>query len=272
MRIAGKRVVITGASSGIGLALARLVAAKGGALLLASRRLERLEQLAEEIAKQYPETPRPRCMRCDVASRNGVRRLIDTAVRELGGIDVLINNAGISVYGNTQQTPIECFREVMDVNYFGPLYGMLDAIPEMKKNGAGLIVNVVSVAAIHGVPYLAAYGASKAALAAVGQSIRAELANSGIKVLNVYPSYTRTNIFAVERKVGGARRPNGRYASAKGVASAVVRAIETERQELVLSPEGKALSALRGLLPVAIQKAMERMANGLRVNPQESHG
>lgn len=272
MQLAGKRVVITGASSGIGLALARLVAAKGGALLLASRRLERLEQLAEEIAKQYPETLRPRCMRCDVASRNGVRRLIDTAVRELGGIDVFINNAGISVYGDAQRTPIECFREVMDVNYFGPLYGMLDAIPEMRKNGSGLIVNIVSVAAIHGVPYLAAYGASKAALAAVGQSIRAELADSGIKVLNVYPSYTRTNIFAVERKVGGARRPNGRYASANGVASAVVRAIETERQELVLSPEGKALSALRGLLPVVIQKAMERVANGLRVNPQESHG
>jgi short-subunit dehydrogenase len=272
MQIAGKRVVITGASSGIGLELARLVARRGGALLLAARRLERLQTLAAEIREECPETPMPRVVHCDVSDRACVRRLVDTAVRRLGGIDILINNAGISVFGDAEGTSPEDVCALMQVNFFGPLYGMLDALPEMKRGGGGLIVNVISVAAIHGVPYLAAYGASKAALASFGQSLRAELAETDISVINVYPSYTRTNIFAVEKKTGGARRPKHGYVPASRVARAVARAIETEKREVVLSAEGKALSVLRGLFPTLVQRAMERMAAGLREKGQATHG
>ncbi len=272
MEIQGKRVVITGASSGIGLELARLVARKGGVLLLAARRLERLQAIAAEIREASPETPMPRVAHCDVADRSCVRRLIDTAVRQLGGIDILINNAGISVYGDAEGTSLEDVCALMQVNFFGPLYGMLDALPEMKREGGGIIVNVVSVAAIHGVPYLAAYGATKAALATYGQSLRAELAETGISVINVYPSLTRTNIFAVEKRVGGARRPKRGYAPASKVARAVARAIETDKHEVVLSAEGNALAALRGLLPTLVQRTMERIAAGLREKGQATHG
>ncbi len=138
----------------------------------------------------------------------------------------------------------------------------------MKAKRRGLIDNIGSLAAIHGAPYLGAYGASKAALAVLGQSLRAELAGYGIKILNVYPGYTCTNIFANEKKLGGARRPAGRYAPAARVARAVVKAIERETPEMVLTVEGKTMSLVKGALPRLVQTAMKRIALTLREGEQ----
>ena len=271
MRIDGSRIVITGASSGIGQSLSWITAGKGGSLVLASRNVDRLRAMASQIKKEFPETPEPLALRCDVADRRSVHCLIDTATRRLGGIDILINNAGISVYGDTERTPVEDFERLFDVNFFGPLYGMLEVIPQMKAKNHGIIVNIASLAAIHGVPYLGAYGASKAALAVLGQSLRAELSGYGIKILNVYPGYTRTNIFANEKKLGGARRPSGGYAPAARVARAVVKAIESEKSETVLTVEGKTMSLVKGALPRLVQTAMKRIALTLREGEQVCH-
>ena len=272
MRIEGSRIVITGASSGIGQSLAWITAEKGGSLVLASRNVDRLRDTASQIKKVFPETPEPLALRCDVADSRSVHNLIDAATRRLGGIDILINNAGISVYGDMERTSMEDFESLFDVNFFGPLYGMFEIIPQMKAKNQGIIVNIASLAAIHGAPYLGAYGASKAALAVLGQALRAELSEYGIKIINVYPGYTRTNIFDREKKVGGARRPDTHYAPASRVAGAVVKAIETEKQELVLSVEGRAMALIKGVLPKLVANVMERIASNLREREQVCHG
>ena len=272
MKIKGRSILITGASSGIGLSLSTLLARKGAILVLTSRRIERLKEVADEIGSAFPYTPTPLAIQCDVANRDSVCRLIKSCVNHLGGIDILINNAGISVYGDTERTTLKEFHSVMEVNFFGALHCMLEVIPLMKRQGKGLIVNIATVAAKHGVPYMGAYCASKAALVAVSQSLRAELSKSGISIMIVYPGYTKTNIFKNEKKVGGAHRPSGPYTTASKVAEAIVRAIEGEKRDLVLSPGGKALTLFQGLLPWLVEKAMERIASELRDKEEVSNG
>lgn len=263
-KIRDARVMITGASSGIGKAVAFECAAKGAKLTLASRNYNRLRQAAEEIRSAFPEIEAPLVIPCDVTDKKDVKRLIEGSADRFGGIDILLNNAGLGVYGDVEKTTIEDFRSVMEANFFGAVHCIFEALPFMKEAGKGLIVNIASLAAKHGVPYLGAYSASKAALAALSQSLRAELSNKAISIMIVYPGYTQTDFFRKEKNVGGARRPPGPYASSRGVARAVIRAIEREKRELVLSKEGKALSLFEGLWPWFVEVAMKRIANKLR--------
>jgi len=272
MRIEGKRVLITGASSGIGLALTTVLARNGAVLALTSRRSDRLREVAKEIGSAFPHIPTPLAIPCDVAKKESVRKLIKDCTNHLGGIDVLINNAGISVYGDTERTSLEDFHSVMDVNFFGALHCMLEVIPDMKKQGKGIIVNIASVAAKHGVPYLAAYCASKAALVALSQSLRAELSKKGILIMIVYPGYTQTNIFKNEKKVGGAHRPPGPYVSASKVAEAIVRAIKAKKRDLFLSLEGRTLALFQELLPWLVENTMQRIASKLRDKKEVFNG
>jgi short-subunit dehydrogenase len=130
----------------------------------------------------------------------------------------------------------------------------------MKETGKGLIINIASVAAMHGIPYAGAYSASKAALVALSQSFRAELAKSGISIMIVYPGYTQTNFFKIEKKVGGARRPTGPYTPVTKVARSIIKAIESERLDLVLSLGGKALRFSQSLMPWLAERVMQRIA------------
>lgn len=262
--IKGLRVLITGASSGIGKAIALELARRGAELTLASRRFIFLKEVAEEIQSTFPDAFRPLVVRCDITDRQEVKRLVEKSVRRWGGIDVLVNNAGIGVYGDTEFTTLDDFRAVMEVNFFGAVQCLQEILPFMKRTKRGLIVNITSVAGKHGVPYLGAYGASKAALSVLGQSLRAELSDSGVSVMNVYPSYTQTDFFRNEKKVGGARRPNGPYASPQKVARAVVRAVKSRKRNLVLSLEGKVLILTQGLFPGLVEKAMDWIAHKLR--------
>jgi short-subunit dehydrogenase len=272
MRIEGRRVVVTGASSGLGEAMAWNLAGQGARLTLASRRLDDQQRVAGEIAAGVPTADAPLPIRCDVANRADVHRLISTAVGHMGGIDVLINNAAMCVYGDTERTTETDFQMLMAVNFHGAVHAMMETLPYMKRQGGGMIVNIASLAALHGVPYLAAYGASKAALVSVSQSLRAELSVCGIRVLVVYPGYIDTPLFDREKNVGGARRPDGPYPSVQGVARSVLGAIRSEKQELVLTTEGKAMAALKGVLPSGVQLAMNRMAGRLRKDEVTSHG
>ncbi len=265
MRLAGKTTVITGASSGIGRCLAVAVSRRRGAPVLLARRGSLLAEVARDLATRFPAAPRALVAPCDVCDRASVREALDRARARRGPIDVLINNAAISLYGLAERTEPADLQSVLQVNLLGPLHGMLEVIPEMRDRGRGVIVNVISAAALRGVPYLAAYGAAKAALAAFGQSLRAELADTGVRVLNVYPGYTRTPLFGRERLVGGARRPDGRYAAPEDVARAIVRAIEARRTELVLSREGKALGAAARLAPRLLDRVLARVARRLRI-------
>ncbi|MCK4431162.1 MAG: SDR family oxidoreductase [Candidatus Aminicenantes bacterium] len=268
-KIKGSRVLITGASSGIGKAMAFELADRGAKLAITSRRFNNLRKVAEDIGYAFPDLPAPIVIPCDVTGMENVERLVKSCVDHFGGIDILINNAGIGVYGDTERTTLDDFHLVMEVNFFGAVNCVLEVLPLMKKNGKGLIVNIASVAAKHGVPYLGAYSASKAALVALSQSLRAELSNSDISIMIVYPGYTQTDFFAKEKKVGGAHRPPGPYTSVQKVAKTIVRAIESEKQDLVLSLEGKALTFSQSLMPWLVERAMERIAYKLRDKKEE---
>lgn len=264
MRIEGQRVIVTGASSGIGRALALALARRGAVLTVASRAADRLEETSREIAAACPDAPAPVAVACDVSSPSDVSALIGSVVERLGAVDVLINNAGISVYGRAELTSADDFLALMSVNFFGALNCIREVLPFMKRRESGLIVNIASVAALHGVPYLAAYGASKAALVSASQSLRAELSGSGVRIMIVYPGYTKTDIFERESRVGGARRPEGSYASADDVAEAIVRAMQAGGHDLILTAQGRTLSVLRGVAPRIVQRAMRKIAQELR--------
>lgn len=268
MRLVERNVVITGASSGIGEALAREVARQGGRLVLAARRVDRLEAIANKLEEAGAVA---HAVECDVTSQQDVRTLMNRAREQLGSIDVLINNAGISVYGATERTAPADFARLLAVNLMGPWYGMLEVVPAMRRQGGGVVVNVASVAALHGPPYLGAYAATKAGLAALTQSLRAELASDHIRLMLVYPGYTETEIFQRERQLGGARRPIQPYAKPERVARAIVRGIEGGRHELVLSPEGRALAFLKRFVPAAADLVMRRVATALRLPIEVKH-
>lgn len=264
MVIKDTRVLITGASSGIGKALAFELAERKARLVIASRRLDRLQEVAGDIKRAFPDNEFPLVISCDVTKREEVRRLVKESVDHFGGIDILVNNAGIGVYGPGERTGLEDIRSVMEVNFFGAIHCLYEVLPRMKKTGKGLIVNIASVAAKHGVPYLGAYCASKSALTAMSQSFRAELAKSGISFLIVFPGYTQTEFFKNEKKVGRVHRPQGPYVSVQKVAKAIIRAIEKEKKNLVLSIEGKALTLLQNLMPWLVERTMEKIAIQLR--------
>jgi short-subunit dehydrogenase len=267
-----KRVLLTGASSGIGLALSRAFAARGSVLAIASRRPERLARISEELASSNPGIRAPLPLACDVREEVSVRHCIGAAVETLGGIDILVNNAGISVYGAAERTSFEDFQSLIEVNLYGPVRTMLEVLPFMKRQGGGLIVNVATVAAIHGVPYLGAYGASKSALITLSQSMRAELAGGGVEIMLVYPDYTESGIFDSEKKVGGAHRPPGPYADADEVAEAIVKGMEADKRELVLSFRGRMLATIGGVMPGLVERSMRRMAEELGGDDEEELG
>jgi short-subunit dehydrogenase len=255
-------VLVTGASSGIGEALALELAGRGARLTLAARREARLLRLAEEVGRIG--APLPRVVVGDLTAAGEAERAARAAISAWGMLDALVNNAGVSAYGEEESFDLDEYRRIMEVNYFAPVRLTLAALPHFLARRRGLVVNVTSVAAIYGVPYLGAYGASKAALTNFSQALRAELRGTGVRVMVIYPNYTDTELFLREAVTGTARRPRIRHASAARVAAAVVRAAETNRRELVLTLTGKAMQRARGLAPGLLDRVLAGMATRLR--------
>jgi short-subunit dehydrogenase len=264
MKLAEAGVLVTGASSGIGEALARRLAGKGARLTLSGRRADRLRELSLEIAGHAPGAARPHCVSGDLTEPGEPERLVAEAIRAWGSLDVLVNNAGISAYGPCTLLPDAEWRRLMEVNCFAPVRTTLAALPRFLERGRGTVVNVASVAALRGVPFLGAYGASKAALASWSQSLRAELHGTGVRVLVVYPGYTDTELFAKETRVGTARRPDLRRESPAEVADAMIRGLEEDRNEIVCTLSGKAMRRIAGLVPSALDRVLGAMAVRLR--------
>jgi len=262
--IENKRVIITGGASGIGKATAFGLAKKGAKLILASRDIDKLNQLQEELKLAFPDMPYALTIKCDVTSEADIKNLINTTLSELGGIDILINNAGIGVYGETLRTKYENLHHTMAVNYFGAANCIFEVLPHMIKTHNGTIVNICSVAAIYGIPYMCAYCSSKAALASLGQTLRSELIGKGIHIINIYPGYTQTEFFTHEILIGGARRSIGPYTQADFVANKIIRAIEFRTPELIIPIYGKVLSVIKGLIPSLVRKAMYILSKRLK--------
>jgi NAD(P)-dependent dehydrogenase (short-subunit alcohol dehydrogenase family) len=185
----GRSVVITGGSRGLGLLVARQLADEGARITLAARDPVELERAGDELRTKGADV---HISVCDVGIRGNAERLIQEVVERAGGVDVLINNAGIIKVGPLEHMQVEDFEEAMAVHFWGPLHTMLAAIPVMRRQGLGRIVNVSSIGGRIGVPHLAPYCASKFALAGLSDSLRGELAKDGILVTTATPGLMRT--------------------------------------------------------------------------------
>lgn len=244
--VLGMRTILTGASSGIGLALAKLLAKRGARLIVSSRRQDRLTTLVAELQQEGGEAI---AVAGDVTEPQIRRQLIETATSQLGGLDCLINNAGIGGIGNFADNDEARLRRIMEVNFFAPLELIRMAIPEMRRGTKPIIVNVASVLGHRAVPKKSEYCASKFALHGFSDSLRSELAPEHMDVLIVSPSTTETEFFDVA--IGDKRKLPW---LAKGqppetVARAAVRAIERGLHEIILTAGGKGMVWFDRLMP-----------------------
>lgn len=191
---AGQRVLITGASSGIGAALAEGFARRGAIVGMCARRRDRLAQVLERCRVHSPDS---RMWVADLAGPAAVDSLADAALRELGAVDVLVNNAGIPKRRHVTRLDPATVEEVMQVNYLSPVRLTLRLLPTMLERGCGRIVVVSSVAATLSSPGEAAYDASKAALSVFSEAMAIDLWESGVKVLVVYPGLVDTELLSL---------------------------------------------------------------------------
>ena len=184
----GRTVVITGGSRGLGLVLARQLAAEGAHLCLLARDPDELERAREHL----PAGAEVMTVRCDVRRREDVRLAMDRILERWTAIDVLINNAGVIQVGPLEHMSTEDFENAMATHFWGPLHLMWEAVPSMRRRGFGRIVNISSIGGRMAVPHMAPYSASKFALVGLSDSVRAELDQYGIRVTTVCPGLMRT--------------------------------------------------------------------------------
>ena len=185
MEIKDKVIIVTGASMGICLAAARLLAGKGAKVALVARSKETLEKLAEELPESF-------AVAADLSDPEEAERMIEKVKNHYGRIDALVNNAGRGIYGAIENTDLDAYRKVFDLNVMGPLAAMKKVIPIMRAQGGGAIVNVSSLVSKAYIPYLGAYASTKYALNAISLTARAELEKDGIVVSVVHPGMTAT--------------------------------------------------------------------------------
>ncbi|MFN3007179.1 SDR family oxidoreductase [Mycolicibacterium wolinskyi] len=190
-RLSGTVVAITGASSGIGEATARLLAARGARLVLGARRAERLDMLAEEVRTHGASAA---VAPTDVTRREDLERLVQTAVSEFGRLDVLVNNAGISRIGPIADGDVDGWSAMIDVNLRGVLYGIAAATPVFRRQGRGHFVTTVSTAGLKIVPDMAVYAGTKNAVRTVLEALRQESTDGVIRTTSISPGYVRTEL------------------------------------------------------------------------------
>ena len=234
MDISGKRIVITGGSSGIGLAMAQILGGKGAKLLLTGRRAERLATAASELRALGVEA---QVVAADVATDDGRAKTLDTARERLGGIDILINNAGGVRAGRLDDITEAEIRAMIEVDLIAPILLTRAALPDLRRSGQGLVVNVTSGIALIGMPFYATYAAVKAGLARFGEALRRELKGEGVHVMTAYPGATDTPMMATNLagpELGFNREP------ASAVAAAIVEAIESDQMDVVRGGEARA--------------------------------
>ena len=238
--IAGKVVVITGASSGIGEATALLLAERGAKVVLGARGSERLGALAARIAKRGDKVA---SMPTDVRRRDDLVNLVRLAGEQFGQLDVLVNNAGVMPISPLDDLRVEEWEEMIDVNLKGVLYGIAAALPVFRQQGFGHFVNIASVAAYLVLPAMSVYAGTKVAVRAISEGLRQE-AGDKLRVTIISPGITRTNFAesmtnpAVKAQLEARRDKSAMSpdAIARAIAFAIEQPADVDVSEIVVRP------------------------------------
>ncbi len=265
--IANKRIILTGASSGIGWHLALQLAQQGAHVVANARRSARLDELVESFKTNQNSGSSTKSgtivsVTGDVCDRELQQRLIDTCDQQFGGIDMLINNAGIGAMGRFDDADDDRMRKVFDVNFFAIAELTRLALPKLKLGNDALIVNMSSILAHRAAPLKSEYCASKFALHGFSDSIRAELANDDVSLLLVSPSTTDSEFFdsAIEDQTGKNWKKRGSMPP-DVVAAKTIRAIQKRKHEIILTHGGRFLVWLDRLVPGVANRIMARYGN-----------
>lgn len=254
-RLEGKVVIITGASSGIGRALAIECAAQKAKVVLAARRRELMMEIAVHISAMGCDVL---TVKTDVSVEEECKSLIDAAIEKFGRIDILINNAGISMRALFEHADIEVLRKVVDINFWGTVYCTHYALPWLLKS-KGSLVGISSIAGFKGLPGRTGYSASKFAMQGFMESVRTENMKRGLHVLVVCPGFTRSEIrekafLANGEQQGVSPRNEQKMMDPECVAKKTINAVLKKRRLLILTLEGKFIIALQRLFPTMLDK------------------
>ncbi|MFY9150855.1 MAG: SDR family oxidoreductase [Prolixibacteraceae bacterium] len=249
-----KVVVITGASSGIGRALAKEFAAKGAKLSLGARRTGLLEVLQAEL----PGT-QILIQKTDVSQEDDCRILIEETIRRYGKIDILINNAGISMRALFEEVELKVIKQLMDVNFWGTVYCSKYALPHLLKT-KGSLVGVISIAGFVGLPGRTGYSASKFAIRGFLDTVRIENLKKGLHVLVAAPGFTASEVRKVALSTDGSQqgetpRDESKMMTSQECAAHIVKAVQKRKRELILTfTEGKLTVFLGKFFPSLLDK------------------
>lgn len=252
----GRRIILTGASEGIGRALALELATRGARLALAARDRDRLESLAQECRARGGDAL---AVPTDVTNTQDLEWLVAETLKAFGGIDAVIHNAGITMWSRFEALrELSIFERVMEVNYYAPVRLTALTLPHLRES-RGLIVAIASLAGLTGVPERSAYSGSKHAMVGFFDSLRIELAGSGVDVSVIAPDFVVTEIH--KRAIGPDGEPLGsspmqqsKIMTAEQCARQIVRAMEKRRRQLLMSTRGKLGMWLKLLAPGLIDR------------------
>lgn len=277
----GKVVLITGGSRGLGFAIAQEFAALGSRIVICARNEEELRIAADELRRMGAEVL---TIRCDVGNQQEVESMVQQATSHFGGIDVLINNAGIISVGPLESQTIDDFREAMDVMFWSDVYTTLAVLPQMKSRRSGWIANITSIGGKVSVPHLLPYSCAKFAAVGLSEGLTAELAKDGIHVTTVVPGLMRTGSHLNAYFKGDHRAEFSWFSvgagsplfsiGARRAARSIVRAVRRGQAELVLSVPAKLAVAFHGLMPGATAHMMglaNRVMPGTGASAKERH-
>lgn len=265
-----KVVIITGASSGIGLATAKEFASKGDCVVLAARNAEKLKSTVESLGQQYGQeaelenkkVPRFIAVATDVVKEEDCKNLITKTVEVYGRIDVLVNNAGISMRAMFKDLDLSVIKNLMDVNFWGTVYCTKYALNYLLKS-KGSVVGVISIAGFKGLPARTGYSSSKFAIYGFLDTLRVEHLHDGLHVMIFAPGFTASNIrFTALTADGSAQgetpRDEGKMMSAEEVAARLVKGVYKRKAQIILTPIGK--------LTVWLNKFFPRLVDRLEYN------
>ncbi|WP_224997823.1 SDR family oxidoreductase [Cesiribacter sp. SM1] len=251
----GKVVLITGATSGIGLALAQVFGRNGAKVVITGRNAGKLEQARLQLEGQGFQVL---AVQADAALEQDNERMVKETVAQFGRLDVLICNAGISMRALFEDLKLEVFRQVMDINFYGAVYAVKYALPHILA-GRGAIIGISSINGHRGTPARTAYTASKYAMEGFFESLRTEVMKRGVQVLMVCPGFTASNIrnaalTADGTPQGASPRDEGKMMTAEEVAEETFRALQKGKRDLILTGEGKLAVFLNKWVPGIMDK------------------